>query len=148
MNKKINKRRIAYGILVGLIGIFIGIILSILIAPKVASYSPIALRELSEKENYQQYLFNQVGGDYKRYRLLKSVVACESSWRDDVYGDSGKAFGLFQYHEQTFKSFSKRYGKELDYKNPFHQIELSVWAFEQKSLRNHWTCFKLLSKNL
>lgn len=75
------------------------------------------------------------GGNY--YELYK-VVQCESSWRDDVYGDGGRAFGLAQFHKPTFEQYC-----EGDYCNAYDQLECMTIMIKD-GLGRHWTCWKNL----
>jgi soluble lytic murein transglycosylase-like protein len=82
------------------------------------------------------------GGNYDE---LYNVIQCESNWNHRAVGDSGLAFSLAQFHKQTFNSFKEMAKMDLDYYNPFDQIELMVWSFS-KGLQNHWTCHRILSQ--
>ena len=75
------------------------------------------------------------------YEEMRRVMMCESSGKIDAVGDNGKAFGLFQFHENTFKMFAKDLGEKLEWKNPEHQIKLASFAFS-KGKQTHWTCWK------
>ncbi len=102
----------------------------------------IALREFSEKQNQKIFLFKSVNYDYARFRLLDKIVELESSWRANVEGDKKKAFGLAQFHQPTFEQFKKEADMpELEYENPYHQLSLLVWAFENGK-QNHWTTYR------
>ena len=70
------------------------------------------------------------------------TLNCESGYRHDgVYGDSGLAYGIAQFHEPTFNGFKKSAGlPELDYMNREYQIQLMAWAFSS-GLKRHWTCW-------
>lgn len=72
------------------------------------------------------------------------VARCESEFRADVYGDGGKAYGVFQFHKPTFTEFAKKFGDEsLEYKNLEHNVELAMWAISQGK-GHHWTCYNKL----
>lgn len=84
----------------------------------------------------------------KRYgvnpKLALKVAQCESELRTDVYGDSGKAYGVYQFHEPTFNMFAKAYGLEgMDYKNPEDAIQLAILALSHGE-GSHWTCYRTL----
>lgn len=74
--------------------------------------------------------------------VLIALAQCESSLRHEgVYGDSGLAYGIMQFHEPTFEMFKKEAGMpDLEYKGMADQIELAAWAL-QNGLGSHWTCF-------
>ncbi len=72
--------------------------------------------------------------------LIECLIMNESSGREDVYGDSGKAFGILQFHRKTFDYFSDRYFLKLDYKNSQDQIILAkVMISEDIKNLSHWT---------
>ena len=75
------------------------------------------------------------------YDEMTRVMMCESTGKADAVGDNGLAFGLFQFHENTFNLFSKELGEKLDWKNSEHQIKLASWSFANGKQR-HWTCYK------
>lgn len=73
-----------------------------------------------------------------------SVARCESEFKSTAIGDGGRAYGVFQFHEQTFREFAKQFGNEtLEYKNPEHSIQLAMWALANGK-GNHWTCYRKL----
>lgn len=81
----------------------------------------------------------------KRYgvdsKLVVAVARCESELRTDVYGDHGLAYGIFQFHEETFNLFAREFHLEgLDYKNPEDSIKLAVLAFANGK-EDHWSCY-------
>jgi len=70
--------------------------------------------------------------------ILLSVAQCESGFKVDAVGDSGKAYGLFQFHKPTFDGFCRG-----DYYSAKDQIVCAgeMFANHQES---HWTCYKKL----
>ena len=147
--KKINWREVITSCLVGAsaIGLFLPLIIQLIIEPKIKSYQPIAfVRELSEEEKQKYHLFESVSGDYVQFRLLEKIVWLESNWKVNAIGDGGRAFGLAQFHKGTFNQFKEKAEMpELEYKNPYHQITLLVWAIEN-NLQSHWTTYKRAKK--
>ena len=77
------------------------------------------------------------------YEEMRRVMMCESNGKIDAVGDKDKAYGLFQFWENTFNLFAKDLGEKLEWKNPEHQIKLASWAFS-KGKQTHWTCWKNL----
>lgn len=70
---------------------------------------------------------------------FESLISClawyESSWRTDVYGDGGRAYGPLQYHEPTFEAYC-----EGDYKDPFDQIDCADRMLQEDFGNiSHWT---------
>ena len=76
------------------------------------------------------------------YDQLNAVIQCESSLRTDQYGDSMKAFGIAQFHKETFDLFCNG-----DYYNYEAQLDCMGKMFSQ-GLANHWSCFKKLYKEV
>lgn len=77
--------------------------------------------------------------------LLYETAKCESNFRENAVGDSGLAYGVFQFHERTFNSFRQKAGMPyLEYHNPYDQTILASWAFKN-GLSYHWTCFTRLN---
>jgi len=80
--------------------------------------------------------------------LMDRVIDCESKWRTDVWGDLDKpypAYGIAQFQERTFLWMSEEAGFEgLEWKNPYDQIKIMKWAFEN-GYEHHWSCWRLLT---
>lgn len=91
----------------------------------------------SEYKEQLKYFADKYGSNYN---VMSRVINCESGWRPDVYGDSGKAFSLAQFHKPTFEAFSKEMGLVLDYYIPTDQLQVMSWAFANGK-ESHWTCF-------
>ena len=98
-------------------------------------------KEFDAEQKQKLWLFNEVGGDYRQFVLLREIVNLESSWKETAIGDNGKAWGLVQFHEPTFNQFKQEAGMNyLEYKNPYHQLTLLVWSFENGK-EKHWTTY-------
>ena len=70
---------------------------------------------------------------------LLYTIACESSFRHTgVYGDSGLAYGLAQFHKPTFDGYCNG-----DYYSAKDQLECmaQMWSAGQQ---RHWSCWKRL----
>lgn len=67
-----------------------------------------------------------------------AVIKCESNFRIDALGDSGKAFGLLQFHKSTFDQYCKG-----DYHSPKDQLSCGASMFQTPKLKLHWTCWKM-----
>lgn len=75
--------------------------------------------------------------------MMISIAKCESSLRHEgIYGDGGKAYGIFQFHKPTFEEM-KRKAKmpDLEYTDQDDQVNLASWAIANK-LGSHWTCWR------
>ena len=73
--------------------------------------------------------------------LAMEVADCESDFRADIYGDSGKAYGIYQFHRPTFEMFSKKLGEKLDYFDVEDNIRLAIWALANDR-GHHWSCYR------
>lgn len=93
-------------------------------------------------DNYTtQELQDAVGG---KKSLLYCLIKNESSWRTDIYGDKGRAYGLLQFHRPTFERYSEKYGLVLDYYSPIDQIILAeLMINENFNNITHWSVYKL-----
>jgi hypothetical protein len=76
----------------------------------------------------------------KKYLLdesqLLQVIKCESSFNHNQYGDSGKAFGLAQFHKPTFNQYCK--GNYYSAKDQLICLA-EMW---QNGKQKHWSCWK------
>lgn len=103
--------------------------------------SPLdVLTNNSTKEQIKEaikFASEKYGGNY--YQLYKTIE-CESSFDTKAIGDSGKAFGLGQYHKPTFERFCKG-----DYYSAKDQLICMSKMFKD-GLTGHWTCWKNLFK--
>jgi hypothetical protein len=82
---------------------------------------------ISEEEKY----FDQ---------LTEDIIKCESSGIENAVGDGGLAYGVAQFHRETFNWMCKLSGKNLNYYNAQDQKELLRWALEN-GYQRHWTCY-------
>jgi hypothetical protein len=73
-------------------------------------------------------------------RTINCIISKESSWNPYAIGDNGKAYGLAQFHKETFDMFSKKYGISLDYYNSKDQIILLILMFND-GYGYHWTAY-------
>lgn len=80
-------------------------------------------------------LSHKYGLDYDQ---LHDVLQCESNLMPDRYGDSGLAFGIAQFHKETFDQFCSG-----DYYNTDDQLVCMAKMFK-KGKANHWSCFRRL----
>lgn len=149
----------------GLLGAILGVSLTITkpalaVAPdfQKEAWQPLEIQTLLERpyadENFKLseaqeikfklYLETQRQGlSYWDYRRLAKVAFCESSFRHEgVYGDKGRAYGVFQFWKSTFDYFaSKAQAEEMNYYSMDDQIQLAVYAYKTKQM-SHWTCYK------
>lgn len=70
--------------------------------------------------------------------LIKCLAWYESSYRTDVYGDSGRAYGVMQFHQPTFNLFC-----EGDYYNSRDQVVCADKMISSNwNLVYHWSTAK------
>jgi hypothetical protein len=63
-----------------------------------------------------------------------SLIKCESSLNKEAIGDSGRAYGLLQFHKPTFKQYC-----EGNYYNYLDQLQCGA-SMIKSGLSYHWTC--------
>jgi len=76
------------------------------------------------------------------------TIQGESSWRPEVRGDKGAAYGVAQYHFETFMRHSAKCNlgyEAVDYYDPEAQLNLMACAFS-KNWAMEWTVYRLLTK--
>jgi hypothetical protein len=70
--------------------------------------------------------------------VMIKVANCESGIRHDVFGDNGKAFGIYQYWKGTFKQYC-----EGSYYSAKDQIDCAVRMINEGQ-GSHWSCYRRL----
>ena len=86
---------------------------------------------------------NSVIYDVPNSTLIK-LFKCESDFRENAVGDNGLAYGIAQFHKQTFEAFAKQEGEKLNYHSTYDQIKLTAWAIAN-GYGDHWTCYSKAS---
>lgn len=81
-------------------------------------------------------------------KTMTKVMVCESEAKDDAVGDKGKAYGPFQWWQESWDDVSKQYAREFGHRefdrtDPRDQAELTAYAFSKKQQRR-WTCYRKL----
>jgi len=126
--------------------LFTGIKLTIgLLNEQAEASQDVVLRELTPNEIYKQYLFNQLNGNWKQYRLLSAIIKCESGWDEMAFNPKSNDFGLFQINYKTWNSTAIKLGLEnyTDYWRD--NLDLGVWIFQHyKTTPWNWSksCWK------
>ena len=71
------------------------------------------------------------------------TIQGESGWSENPKGwnDGGRAYGILQFHQGTFDSFSKLCNIPGEYKNPIDQLDIGACAFSL-GLQSHWTAYR------
>ena len=80
-------------------------------------------------------------------KVKYQVGYCESrNKHDNIWGDNGKAYGKFQFHEKTFNYLKVKYGVPgLQWKSEKDQEELFKRAIEDGQGKL-WTCYREMKK--
>ena len=76
------------------------------------------------------------------FDLLYELGKCESGLKQNKYGDSGKAYGIFQWWQSSWNLYNKKFGTELDRNNVYHQAEMTARVLNEGGYRNWLNCFK------
>ena len=78
------------------------------------------------------------------YQKIYNVIDCESGFNENAYNPietkSGHSYGVAQFMKPSWDYFNKLRGTNKDYLNPFHQIDMMLWAFKN-GYSSHWDCF-------
>lgn len=77
-------------------------------------------------------------------KTAKAVAYCESNYVENAHGDSGKAYGVYQFHKATFEMFAKQKGEKLDYYDTEDNIKLAIWALANDK-EHHWSCYRKIA---
>lgn len=99
----------------------------LLLAPVAHAHAPIIAQEAPKPQG-----------------IVARVIQCESGGKVNAIGDHGLAYGIAQFHEDTFNRMKRLSGYYwLDYRNPNDQILLIEWAFAHGHERE-WSCYTKL----
>lgn len=128
----------------------IAYLFALIALPLLAFAKPIATDELhipiSQRPITEQidYFADKYGVDSS---LMEKVVECESQGDPENKGDwkNGKplAFGILQYHKESFERHAKIFGEELDYYSYYDQIKVGTWAISEGH-GNEWTTYRAI----
>lgn len=108
----------------------------------IEAQAPVKTKELKDYSVLE--LIEYFGGDNKT--LISKILWCESQHQNfEVWGDDHKAYGIAQYHEDTFNRYAILMGENLQWKNQIDQIELISWQAQYlpKSLWE-WTTYRAI----
>lgn len=125
-------------------------VICVIIASLGLSQPVLAASSASPAQTKKQVM-EQVAQVAQRYHLdvdlFLDVINCESGFRHSrVYGDSGKAYGISQFHKPTFLMFVKEAGfSDFDYYDMDDQLDLMAWSWHQ-GYQSHWSCYKKVNK--
>ncbi len=79
-------------------------------------------------------------------KLAVAVAQCESELRTDVYGDHGLAYGIYQFHENTFNLFAREFKLSgMRYSDPEDSIQLAMISLANGK-GDHWSCYRKLTR--
>lgn len=78
--------------------------------------------------------------------LVINILECESSGKHDAVGDGGIAYGIAQFHKDTFYEFAALMGMQpADWHNSIHQLRVMNWALDH-GYGGRWSCYRKLMK--
>jgi len=76
--------------------------------------------------------------------LVRMIIQCESSGRNDVCGDDGVSCGIAQFRKETFYEFAKMAKlHHAQWHSAFDQIILLNWGLDHGYARR-WTCYRMI----
>ena len=105
-------------------------VLTLEVLRSTTEWTPSKIRNMISRVSYLY--------DYPE-KSLNSLALAESSFRHNVVGDGGFAYGLYQYHKLTWISFTKKYGLEgFNIKDPVDQTVTTIEALKDNQ-HCHWT---------
>ena len=106
---------------------------------KTQEQARVTSREFTDVEKWKVFLLEEAQRNdlnYKQFRLLKSIVKCESSWQQyrkdgSVVVSSGN-IGLAQInklaHEKTYKQIN------LDPYNPYDNLKFAIFLYKRDGI--------------
>ena len=72
-----------------------------------------------------------------------AVINCESGFRINVWSWNHSSYGVSQFTKSTWQYSNKIRGTELNYENPYDQIDMMAWLWV-KGYQGWWDCYKIL----
>ncbi len=76
------------------------------------------------------------------YDILYYLAICESGLKQNRYGDSGLAYGIYQWHQSSWTLYNKKFGTDLDRNGIEDQITMTAKVLAEKGYKNWANCFK------
>lgn len=113
-----------------------------LLSEKVLANQQTFLREFSPNEIYKLYLFDELNGNWKQFRLLSAVIQCESGWNEMAWNKKSNDFGLFQINYKTWNNKALELGLEnyTDYWKD--NLDMGIWIYKNSGIQNwNWSKF-------
>ena len=111
-----------------------------LLNERAVASQDVVLRDLTPNEIYRIYLFEQLNGNWKQYRLLSAIINCESNWDEMAYNKKSGDFGLFQINYKTWNNKAIELGLEnyTDYWRD--NLDLGIWIYKNSGIQNwNWS---------
>ena len=120
-----------------LLSISIAILISGRINTAIAEAPQVSIPQLRQEAVRQESIPEEIDSLCKRYSfpyptLMKKLAWAESRMgKDKRHGDGGKAYGLYQWHLDTWKEFQKKFNRyDLHWTNSRDQIEMTILALQ------------------
>lgn len=81
--------------------------------------------------------------------LFIKIIICESGGNHrNVWGDSGKSFGICQMQKETFYELAKEAGfKGFKWEKAEDQMKILWWSIHHGKVKK-WTCYKKVKENV
>lgn len=126
-----------YILLLIIILIIVWVVVWYIFPPKVAYTADVGLWEAVLEPAVPPY-FPYV---YTNGLLIEDLIECESNGNPEALGDEGRAKGILQFHEPTFKMYCvDKYGLIDDIWDPQIQKECADRMLKS-GLEYHWSCY-------
>lgn len=81
------------------------------------------------------------------YDEIYSTIDCESKFDSEAYNPTktklGHSYGVGQFMTPSWEWFNKMRGTNMDYMNPYDQLDMAAWLFS-KGYQSQWDCAKIL----
>ena len=81
------------------------------------------------------------------YTILYDLAICESRLRhNNIWGDNGLAYGIYQWHLSSWVLFNNIFGTELNITSIKDQIEMTARVLQQPNGWQNWyNCYNQIS---
>ena len=114
----------------------IGLIISLFLIREAESEE---IEKLSETPKTTQQLITFYALKYNvNKNIMRKVISCESNYKVDAIGDSGKSFGLVQIHLPSHPHITKEQAFDPDFALNFLAKNIA------KNKGKMWTCYRII----
>lgn len=111
-------------------------------ADELAAESELLRRDISDL----QLRLKRIEEEVALLERVYAVAECESGLKHEgCWGDNGRAYGILQFHEPTFKWLCQISGIKGDWMDREDQLRVGMWAFSH-GYDYLWTCSKTVER--